>query len=75
MRVIIHDLENKYNKLLAKCDRIIVVDGKYSACRGCFNCWTKHPAECFIKDSLHEVSKEIGRADELIIITENYWYV
>ena len=54
-----------------KCDAMISADGKYAPCQGCFGCWTKHPAECFMKDSLKEVCRVIGRADELVIISEN----
>ena len=54
MKVIIHDLGMEYNKMLQqKCDVAIYADGKYAPCQGCFGCWTKHPAECYMKDSLH----------------------
>ena len=59
--------------LQKKCDVVICADGKYAPCQGCFGCWTKHPAECRLKDSLHTVCRVIGRADELIIISENYY--
>ncbi|MBQ8591545.1 MAG: flavodoxin family protein [Lachnospiraceae bacterium] len=72
MKVIIHDLGIEYDKMLQdKCDAMISADGKYAPCQGCFGCWTKHPAECFMKDSLKEVCRVIGRADELVIISEN----
>ena len=72
MKVLIHDLgtANKieFEKIF---DHVIIADGKYAPCQGCFNCWTKHPAECYMKDSLKEVCRVIGRADELTIISEN----
>ena len=72
MKVLIHDLgttnEIEFEKTF---DYVINADGKYAPCQGCFNCWTKHPAECYMKDSLKEVCRVIGRADELTIITEN----
>ena len=72
MKVIIHDLDIEYEKLLqSKCNRLICADGKYAGCQGCFACWTKHPAECFINDKLKEICRLAGRADELIIITRN----
>ncbi len=72
MKVIIHDLGPKYGELLKKkCDMVIFADGKYAPCQGCFGCWTRHPAECYMKDSLHTVCRVIGKADELIIISEN----
>ena len=72
MKVIIHDLGSEYEEMLKKkCDTVICADGKYAPCQGCFGCWTKHPAECYMKDSLHTVCRVIGKADELIIISEN----
>ncbi len=74
MKVIVHDLGTEYDEMLQKkCDVVICADGKYAPCQGCFGCWTKHPAECRLKDSLHTVCRVIGRADELIIISENYY--
>lgn len=74
MRVIIHDLDTDYEKILkAKCDHLIHADGKYAGCQGCFSCWTKYPAECFMHDKLWKICRMIGQADELIIITENYY--
>ena len=73
MKVIVHDLGTEYDEMLQKkCDAVICADGKYAPCQGCFGCWTKHPAECRLKDSLHTVCRVIGRADELIIISANY---
>lgn len=72
MKVILHDLPEEYTEILQKhCDAVIHANGKYAPCQGCFGCWTKHPAECYMKDSLHEVCRIIGRADILIIITRN----
>ncbi len=74
MKVIIHNLSDEYNDILKeKCDYVIKADGKYSHCRGCFGCWTKHPAECYIKDSLKQACRIIGQADELVIITDNFY--
>ena len=72
MKVIIYDVGEEYHDLLkAKCDVLICADGKYAPCQGCFGCWTKTPAECFMKDKLKEVCRLVGNADELIIISEN----
>ncbi len=74
MKVIIHDLDKQYSGLVeAKCDRAVAADGKYAPCQGCFGCWTKHPAECFMKDTLQQVCRIIGSADELVIITKNLY--
>lgn len=72
MRIIIHDLDADYENILkTKCNLLIHANGKYASCQGCFSCWTKHPAECFLHDNLQEISRIVGQADELFIITEN----
>ena len=72
MKVILHDLGPEYEALIeSKCDRALAADGKYAPCQGCFGCWTKHPAECFMKDQLQQVCRIIGHADELVIVTRN----
>ena len=74
MKVILHDLGAEYNeRLQKKCNTVIYADGKYAPCQGCFGCWTRHPAECFMKDKLRQVCRLIGHADELVIITKNLY--
>ncbi len=74
MKVILHDLGQQYDKMIAaRCDRAISADGKYAPCQGCFGCWTRHPAECFMKDSLQQACRIIGQADELVIVTKNLY--
>ena len=74
MKVILHDLGPEYGALIeSKCDLVLAADGKYAPCQGCFGCWTKHPAECFMKDKLRQVCRLIGRADELVIVTKNLY--
>ena len=74
MKVILHDLDIQYNEILgARCDEVIHADGKYAPCQGCFGCWTRHPAECFMKDSLRQAARVIGQADEFVIVTENLY--
>ena len=74
MKVIIHDLGESYNSLFSeKCDEIIVADGKYAPCQGCFDCWLKTPAKCKIKDSLYKICRTIGKSDELIIVTRSFY--
>ena len=74
MRVILHDLGHEYDELIAgKCGMTVAADGQYAPCQGCFGCWTKHPAECFMKDKLQQVCRVIGQADELVIVTKNLY--
>ncbi len=74
MKVIIHDLGSPYADMInSKCDRAVAADGKYAPCQGCFGCWTKHPASCFMKDRMQQICRIIGQADELVIITKNLY--
>lgn len=74
MKVILYDLDQTYAELIAaKCDRALAADGRYAPCQGCFGCWTKHPAECFMKDSLQQACRILGQADELVIVTQNLY--
>ena len=74
MKVILYDLGPEYGALIeSNCDLALAADGKYAPCQGCFGCWTKHPAECFMKDKLRQVCRLIGRADELVIVTKNLY--
>lgn len=74
MKVILHDLDRTYDSILeVNCDHMIAADGKYAPCQGCFGCWTKHPAECFMKDKLQQACRITGQADELVIITRNVY--
>ena len=71
MRVLIHDLEQGYEG--GGFDLTVEADGQYAPCQGCFGCWTKHPAECFMKDKLQQVCRIFGQADELVIVTKNLY--
>lgn len=72
MKILIHDLDKEFEeKIKQKFDLIIFADGKYGMCLGCFDCWTKNPATCKIKDSLHEIARIIGQAEDMVIITKN----
>lgn len=74
MKTIIHDLGDVYDTLFkSKCENVISADGKYAPCQGCFGCWTKHPAQCYMKDALQMACRIIGKTDELVIITDNYY--
>ena len=74
MKLILHDLGEEYAKLLAqKADRVIAADGRYAPCQGCFGCWTKHPAECFMKDRLQQACRHLGAADQVVIVTKNLY--
>ena len=72
MKLIIHDLGEKFNELLSqRADAVICADGKYAHCQGCFKCWTKNPGKCFMKDRLQEECRAMVMSDSLTVITEN----
>lgn len=74
MKVILHDLGPAYEALIqSKCDRSLAADGKYAPCQGCFGCWTRHPAACFMKDKLQEACRILGQADEVTVVTKNLY--
>ena len=74
MKVILYDLDQAYAELIAaKCDRALAADGRYAPCQGCFGCWTKHPAEWVMKDSLQQACRILGQADELVIVSQNLY--
>ncbi|MBR1584975.1 MAG: flavodoxin family protein [Clostridia bacterium] len=74
MKIILHDLGSPYDEsIAARCDRVISANGKFAPCQGCFGCWTKHPAECFMRDTLQQVCRLIGQADEMVIVTKNLY--
>lgn len=74
LEVIISDLGGQYDNMLqSNCDVLIRADGAYAPCQGCFGCWTRHPAECFMRDSLQQVCRTVGKADVLTIVTENFY--
>ena len=74
MKVILHDLDKGHDEALrSRGDHVLAADGRYAPCQGCFGCWTKHPAECFMKDRLRQVCRVIGRADEMVIVTKNLY--
>ena len=74
MKVIIHDLEKAYEGIVSQSyGQVIAADGRYAPCQGCFGCWTKHPAECFMKDSLKQVCRVMGQADDIVIVTRNLY--
>ncbi|MBR4082433.1 MAG: NAD(P)H-dependent oxidoreductase [Clostridia bacterium] len=72
MKIIIHDLPAETAALLDTGDaQVVCADGHYAQCVGCFACWTKTPTECGFKDRLHKISQEVGRAEDMVVITKN----
>ncbi|WP_026476577.1 flavodoxin family protein [Alkaliphilus transvaalensis] len=73
MRLIIHDLSEEYEKKLkVNNDMVLGNDGTIKSCIGCFDCWTKHPVLCCLKDKYSDNPKNMQYMDEYVIITECY---
>ena len=75
MKLIIHDGEEAFNKalknlFLGEKVKIIMDSGEIKACRGCFGCWVKTPGKCILQDAYNEMGKNLGHAEELILISE-----
>ena len=76
MKLIIHDKDQKFEELIRKRFgnngeelNIFTDDGTIHNCVGCFHCWIKTPTECMWKDNYSHMSKAMGDADELILIS------
>ena len=50
--------------------KIIKPDAMIKHCIGCFGCWIKTPGECVIKDGFDRTGCDMGKCDELIMISE-----
>lgn len=77
MRLIIHDLNESYNKKVSegfgkdgKELHIVSDNGTIKHCIGCFGCFVKTPGQCVIKDGYDNMGELGGRAEELIIISK-----
>lgn len=73
--LLIHDLNvedsKKITPLLPLNSKILSKEiDNIKGCLGCFNCWTRTPGKCIIKDSYTEMPKYILENDIFIIITE-----
>lgn len=50
--------------------RVIRLAGrKIAHCRGCFGCWFQTPGLCIIDDDCRPITREIARADRLVLFT------
>lgn len=72
MKLVITDIE----------DYKVPQDGEYSLikpngnihnCVGCFGCWVKKPGECVIVDKYSRTGIELGKCNELILISRCYY--
>ena len=72
MKLVIHDLKTEdWEKIAADFGACTVIsdDGSIRPCVGCFNCWTKDPGRCVIKDGYENMGALIHHADEVVVIS------
>ncbi len=73
-RLVIHDLSEKtFSELDLNLENteVIVADGKYAPCQGCFGCWLKTPGKCVMKDRLQDIGRKLAKSNEVLIISQN----
>ena len=44
-------------------------DLKIDSCKGCFDCWSKHPGLCNMKDDAVELTRRLAQSDLLALLT------
>ena len=69
MKLIITDIKNFALPVKGE-HKIIKPDSMVKHCIGCFGCWIKTPGECVIKDGFHCTGWDMGKCEELIMISE-----
>ncbi|NLI53149.1 MAG: flavodoxin family protein [Clostridiales bacterium] len=42
--------------------------GELAFCRGCFDCWTKTPGECIMKDGVSEINRACMESDAVVYL-------
>jgi multimeric flavodoxin WrbA len=69
MKLIITDIKDPTLHVKGE-HKIIKPDAMVKHCIGCFGCWIKTPGECVIKDGFHCTGWDMGKCEELIMISE-----
>ncbi len=69
MKLIITDVKDLALRVTGE-HKIIKPDAMVKHCIGCFGCWIKTPGECIIKDGFHCTGWDMGKCEELIMISE-----
>lgn len=77
MKLLIHDLKNSADDMLKTVfedinNQVTVISNNNECkfCIGCFNCWNRSAGTCILKDGYEKTGSQIGKCDELIIISE-----
>lgn len=69
MKLIITDIEDFNNPIEGEY-KLINPSSKIQNCIGCFGCWIKTPGKCVLKDDYSLMGANLGKSDELIIISK-----
>ena len=56
----------------AETENILLNRKKIRECIGCFDCWTKTPGKCIIKDDMDELTEKFVSSDIVVIATPLY---
>ena len=72
MRTIIHDLNDKdlFDISFYEDDKLVSAVKCKNACRGCFNCWIRHPKKCVYDDEYSNLTESLKQSDELLLISK-----
>ncbi len=65
--MIIHDL--KLLDCMQTQSEDVVINECLNHCKGCFNCWIKHPMQCVFNDELKNIGATLLECDTLVIIS------
>ena len=70
MKLIITDVKDLALRVAGEHKIIKPTEKEPKQCIGCFGCWNKTPGECVIKDGFDRTGSEVGKCDELIMVSE-----
>lgn len=60
------------NDAQATAETIFLAKKNIQYCTGCFNCWTKHPGQCKIKDDMKILREKLLASDVIVYATPVY---
>lgn len=72
MKLIISDMEY-FNLPVEGEHKLILPRSEIHHCTGCFGCWIKTPGRCVIRDGYEGVGMDMGRCEELILVSRCYY--